>query len=115
MVALRLGWPVFAFFFMASDSLSVRQSASDRQSLWFTLIERAFQIPMWDFLGAGGYSTTIIRSGADPSGGFVALWMLNYVTLIAAGFAMETVLAVVGIPFLPFFLILWIIRERPLV
>jgi len=39
--------------------------------------------------------------------------MLNYVTLISAGFAMETVLAIVGIPFLPFFLILWIIREQP--
>lgn len=37
--------------------------------------------------------------------------MLNYVTLISAGFAMETVLAIVGMQWLPFFLILWIIRE----
>lgn len=41
----------------------------------------------------------------------MALWMLNYVTLIAGGLAMETVLAIVGIAWLPFFLILWIIRE----
>lgn len=48
---------------------------------------------------------------ADWAGGFVALWALNYVTLIAGGFAMETVLAIVGVSWLPFFLILWIIRE----
>lgn len=44
-------------------------------------------------------------------GGFVTLWALNYVTLIAAGWAIETMLAVLGLPWLPFFLILWIIRE----
>lgn len=66
------------------------------QSLWFTLIERAWQIPVSAFMG---------------SGGFPALWALNYVTLIAAGFAMETMLSLLGLQWLPFFLILWIICE----
>lgn len=43
--------------------------------------------------------------------GFVVLWALNYVTLVAGGLAMETVLAIIGLTWLPFFLILWIIRE----
>ena len=41
--------------------------------------------------------------------GFVTLWALNFVTAIAAGFALETMLSLLGVPFLPFFLILWII------
>jgi hypothetical protein len=48
---------------------------------------------------------------ADETAGFVTLWALNYVTIIAAGFALETMLCLVGIPFLPVFLILWIICE----
>jgi hypothetical protein len=51
------------------------------------------------------------RADIRPVGGFVTLWALNYVTLIAAGWAIETMLAVLGLPWLPFFLILWIIRE----
>ncbi|WWC65254.1 uncharacterized protein I303_107871 [Kwoniella dejecticola CBS 10117] len=79
MLVLRLGWPLLAYFFL---------------SLWETLIIRAWQIPMTDYLGRAG---------------FVTLWALNYVTIIACGFAMETVLALVGLTWLPFFLILWII------
>ena len=41
--------------------------------------------------------------------GFPALWALNWVTIVAAGFAMETIQALVGIAGLPLFLILWII------
>jgi hypothetical protein len=44
-------------------------------------------------------------------GGFPALWALNWVTIVAAGLAMETVQALVGIAGLPLFLILWIIRK----
>ncbi|OCF78731.1 hypothetical protein I204_00675 [Kwoniella mangroviensis CBS 8886] len=79
MLGLRLGWPLLAYFFI---------------SLWQTLIVRAWQIPLSDHLGRAG---------------FVTLWALNYVTIIAAGFAMETMLALIGIAWLPFFLILWII------
>ncbi|WWC98465.1 hypothetical protein V866_005356 [Kwoniella sp. B9012] len=79
MLRLRLGWPLLAYFFI---------------SLWQTLIVRAWQIPLSDHLGKAG---------------FVTLWALNYVTIIAAGFAMETMLALIGIAWLPFFLILWII------
>ncbi|OCF36034.1 hypothetical protein I316_02530 [Kwoniella heveanensis BCC8398] len=79
MLRLRMGWPLLAYFFI---------------SLWQTLVVRAWQVPLTDHLGRAG---------------FVTLWALNYVTIIAAGFAMETVLAVVGISWLPFFLILWII------
>jgi hypothetical protein len=46
--------------------------------------------------------------------GFPALWALNWVTIVAAGFAMETIQAIVGIAGLPLFLILWIIRMSPL-
>jgi hypothetical protein len=46
--------------------------------------------------------------------GFPALWALNWVTIVAAGFAMETIQALVGIAGLPLFLILWIIRMSPL-
>jgi hypothetical protein len=46
-------------------------------------------------------------------GGFPALWALNWVTIVAAGLAMETVQALVGIAGLPLFLILWIIRKSP--
>ncbi|WVQ63400.1 uncharacterized protein L199_001553 [Kwoniella botswanensis] len=79
MFGLRLGWPLLAYFFI---------------SLWQTLVVRAWQIPLSDHLGRAG---------------FVTLWALNYVTIIAAGFAMETMLALIGIAWLPFFLILWII------
>ncbi|WVQ95470.1 hypothetical protein IAU59_002567 [Kwoniella sp. CBS 9459] len=81
MLRLRLGWPLLAYFFL---------------SLWQTLVVRAWQVPLTDYLGRAG---------------FVTLWALNYVTIIAAGFAMETALAVVGIAWLPFFLILWIISS----
>nr|XP_031862594.1 uncharacterized protein CI109_002092 [Kwoniella shandongensis]KAA5529666.1 hypothetical protein CI109_002092 [Kwoniella shandongensis] len=79
MLKLRLGWPLLAYFFL---------------SLWETLIIRAWQVPLNNHLGRAG---------------FVTLWALNYFTIIAAGFAMETALAVVGISWLPFFLIMWII------
>ncbi|WWC72650.1 uncharacterized protein I206_106614 [Kwoniella pini CBS 10737] len=79
MFALRLGWPLLAYFFI---------------SLWETLIIRAWQVPLTDYLGRAG---------------FVTLWALNYITIIACGLAMETVLAIVGMAWLPFFLILWII------
>ncbi|KAI9634655.1 uncharacterized protein MKK02DRAFT_37535 [Dioszegia hungarica] len=78
-VTQRVCWPLFAFFWIA---------------LWQTLVVRAFQVPLTDYLGRAA---------------FVTLWALNYVTIIAAGFALETMLCLVGIPFLPVFLILWII------
>ncbi|KAK4689248.1 hypothetical protein P7C73_g850, partial [Tremellales sp. Uapishka_1] len=81
MIGLRLGWPIFAYFWM---------------SLWQTCVIRAFQVPL---------NTTIGRAG------FFVLWMLNWFTIICAGLAMETVLAIVGIPFLPFFLIFWIVMN----
>ncbi|ORY31253.1 hypothetical protein BCR39DRAFT_527132 [Naematelia encephala] len=79
MLGLRVGWPLIAYFIM---------------SLWQTCVVAAFKVPLTNVLG---------------SGGFPALWMLNYVTIISGGFAMETVLAIVGPPFLPFFLMPWII------
>jgi len=47
-------------------------------------------------------------------GGFPALWALNWVTITAGGFALETILAIFGIAGLPLFLILWIICMSPL-
>ncbi|WRT70773.1 uncharacterized protein IL334_007772 [Kwoniella shivajii] len=84
MLGIRLGWPLLAYFFI---------------SLWQTLIVRAWQVPLTDHLGRAG---------------FVTLWALNYVTIIASGLAMETMLAIIGISWLPFFLILWIICAYPL-
>jgi hypothetical protein len=52
-----------------------------------------------------------VSSHVDIAAGFVTLWALNYATIIAAGFALDTMLSLVGMPWLPFFLILWIIRE----
>ncbi|WVW80760.1 hypothetical protein I302_102746 [Kwoniella bestiolae CBS 10118] len=79
MFAIRFGWPLLAYFFL---------------SLWQTLIVRAWQVPLTDHLGRAG---------------FVTLWALNYVTILASGFALETMLALLGISWLPFFLIFWII------
>lgn len=50
---LRLGWPLLAYFFIVSPSVLEAWRKADLQSLWFTLIERAWQIPFTDYLGSG--------------------------------------------------------------
>lgn len=74
---------------------------------------QAFQVPLENILPHGTKIVKSLRSGADQLrviAGFVTLWALNYLTIIAGGFAMETILALLGVTWLPFFLIMWIIR-----
>lgn len=42
-------------------------------------------------------------------------WALNFVTIIAGGFAMETVISLLGPQWLPVFLVLWLISKYPLI
>jgi len=65
-------------------------------SLWFTILIVCWQIPVTAAVGRAG---------------FVVLWALNYVALLAVGLAIETMLSVLTPKFLPFFLIFWIITN----
>lgn len=64
------------------------------QSLWYTTLLSAFQIPLTHILGHSGW---------------LAAWALNYLSFLALGLAMEVAITVLGIRGMPFFLILWII------
>ncbi|BGP54945.1 hypothetical protein JCM8202_003455 [Rhodotorula sphaerocarpa] len=68
-------------------------------SLSYSLINLAFQIPV----NGNGYANF------GPQGGFMIFWMLNLVALFALGLAMESMITLLGIKFIPFFLITWII------
>jgi len=99
MILLRVLLPIAAYFFLVSPLYFLHVPTwSSSQSLWFTCVEAIWQVPMQNYLGRAG---------------FPALWALNWVTIVAAGFAMETIQALVGIAGLPLFLILWIIRMSP--
>lgn len=64
----------------------------------YTLAVLAFGIPL-----TGHYTT--------PGSGFVALWMLNWCTMGACGLIMEAVFTVVGMPWAPFGLNIWLIAN----
>lgn len=44
-------------------------------------------------------------------GGIVAFWMLNWVGMLACGLALEAMITLLTVRFIPFFLILWIISN----
>lgn len=101
LLGLRFSSTLVAYFFLVSrmfdlSDVRLKNSADARQSLWETLIIRAFQVPLRAVFG---------------SGGFPILWALNFVTITACGWALETVICIVGPAWLPFFLTLWIISE----
>jgi hypothetical protein len=63
-------------------------------SLWYTLVNRAFEVPLSNIVGDGG---------------FVVFWALNYVTYMAIGLALEAFISLLTIRWFPFSLITWII------
>ncbi|KAF7298488.1 DUF3533 domain-containing protein [Mycena kentingensis (nom. inval.)] len=81
LILLRLGTSFVAYFFV---------------SLFYTLLSRAFQLPFSRHFG---------------SAGFPIFWMLNFIGMLACGLALEAMLTLLTIRFVPFFLILWIIAN----
>ncbi|KAH8814522.1 hypothetical protein DL96DRAFT_1715714 [Flagelloscypha sp. PMI_526] len=65
-------------------------------SLFYSSVSPAFGLPMEREFG---------RSG------FLVFWMLNFFGMLACGLALESLLAIMTIRFLPFFLLLWIISN----
>ncbi|BGP15152.1 hypothetical protein JCM10213_000723 [Rhodosporidiobolus nylandii] len=68
-------------------------------SLWYSLINKAFLLPT----DGNGYADF------GPQGGFMIYWMLNWLTLASLGLAMESMLTLLTLKFLPLFLITWIL------
>ncbi|KAJ7453213.1 hypothetical protein FB451DRAFT_673327 [Mycena latifolia] len=81
LVRVRLATSVAAYFFIA---------------LFYTLLSRAFQLPFDRRFG---------------SAGFVIFWMLNWIGMLACGLALEAMITVLTVRFVPFFLIIWIISN----
>jgi len=65
-------------------------------SLFYCLLSVAFQLNMTRKFGHGG---------------FVILWMLNYVNMLAVGLALESLMTLLTQKFLPFFMLTWIITN----
>ncbi|KAI9838447.1 MAG: hypothetical protein M1838_004598 [Thelocarpon superellum] len=63
-------------------------------SLWYTLINLAFGVPMGRYFGHGG---------------FVIYWMLNWMTMAAVGLPLESLFTVIGMKWAGYFLSFWII------
>jgi hypothetical protein len=79
LIKTRLAVPAFAYIWF---------------SLFYTLVVRAFQVPL---------DTAVGRAG------FVVFWILNYFTFLAIGLALEAFISLVTIRWFPFTLIGWII------
>lgn len=79
LLKVRLAVPAFCYFWF---------------SLWYALIVRAYQVPL---------DTSVGRAG------FVVFWMLNYVSFMATGFALEAFLSLLTLRWFPFSLMFWII------
>ncbi|KAL1745590.1 hypothetical protein HDZ31DRAFT_81860 [Schizophyllum fasciatum] len=65
-------------------------------SLLYSLLSLAFQVPFNRKYGHAG---------------FVIFWMVNYCGMLALGLALEAVMTLLTMRFMPFFLILWIISN----
>ncbi|PBK61691.1 hypothetical protein ARMSODRAFT_623483 [Armillaria solidipes] len=65
-------------------------------SLFYSLLSRAFQV---DFS----------RKFGDA--GFIIFWMVNFVGMLSVGLALEAMITLLTIRFMPFFMILWIISN----
>jgi len=70
-------------------------------SLSYSLINLAFQLPM----DGNGYADF------GPQSGFMIFWMLNFISLGALGMAMESMLTLLTIKFLPIGLVVWILTN----
>lgn len=80
LVLWRIGLPILWYFWI---------------SLMFSLLFKAFLIP----------TDAAFSNGV----GFMVLWMLNWVAMMAVGLALESMISLLGAEFAPFFLIIWII------
>ncbi|KDQ49517.1 hypothetical protein JAAARDRAFT_42844 [Jaapia argillacea MUCL 33604] len=78
-IKLRILGPIAAYFIL---------------SLSYALVSVAFKVPFNRFFGHSG---------------FVIYWMLSWVAMAALGLAVESVLTLVTVRFVPFFLIIWLI------
>ncbi|CAK5283826.1 unnamed protein product [Mycena citricolor] len=65
-------------------------------SLFYSLLSRAFQVPFPRHYGHAG---------------FVIFWFLTWVAMMATGLALEAMITLMTIRFVPFFLIIWIISN----
>ncbi|CAK5268026.1 unnamed protein product [Mycena citricolor] len=65
-------------------------------SLFYTLLSRAFQVSYSRHFGQAG---------------FVIFWFLNWMSMCATGLALEAMITLLTIQFIPFFLLLWIISN----
>ncbi|KAJ6553031.1 hypothetical protein B0H19DRAFT_950003 [Mycena capillaripes] len=81
LITVRLLTSVAAYFFIA---------------LFYTLLSRAFQLPFDRKFG---------------SAGLVIFWMLNWIGMLACGLALESLITLLTVRFVPFFLIIWIISN----
>ncbi|KAJ7073742.1 hypothetical protein C8F01DRAFT_1075468 [Mycena amicta] len=84
LITLRLSTSCIAYFFI---------------SFFYTLLSLAFLLPFDRFFGAGG-----------PSG-FLIFWLITFVGMLACGLALESMLTLLTLRFIPFFLLLWIISN----
>ncbi|KAJ7706689.1 hypothetical protein B0H17DRAFT_1156325 [Mycena rosella] len=81
LIRVRITTSFAAYFFIA---------------LFYTLLSRAFQLPFDRRFG---------------SAGLVIFWMLNWIGMLACGLALESMITVLTVRFVPFFLIIWIITN----
>ncbi|ODQ49609.1 hypothetical protein SAICODRAFT_8051 [Saitoella complicata NRRL Y-17804] len=65
-------------------------------SLWYTLINLTFHVPLWGGLGAVG---------------FWVFRLLAWISGLSIGLAMESMITILGPSFLPFFPILWLVLD----
>ncbi|KAJ6607870.1 hypothetical protein B0H10DRAFT_2070093 [Mycena sp. CBHHK59/15] len=81
LIRVRLATSIIAYFFIA---------------LFYTLLSRAFQLPFDRRFGKAG---------------FVIFWMLNWIGMLACGLALEAMVTILTVRFIPFFLFIWIISN----
>ncbi|KAH7392386.1 hypothetical protein DE146DRAFT_766661 [Phaeosphaeria sp. MPI-PUGE-AT-0046c] len=100
---LRAGASTHGHLFTLPSTLTLRTCSSLSTylflSLCYTLVLLAFSLPL-----TGHFSSR-------PSHGFMALWMLNFLTMAACGFVLEAASTLAGMQFAPFFLNGWLIAN----
>ncbi|KAJ7737932.1 hypothetical protein B0H16DRAFT_1730099 [Mycena metata] len=116
LVVVRLVTSTIAYFFLAVryifplNIMSIvcgLPTSTYGMQLFYTLLSRAFQLPfdrrpwMW----------TLTRTDRFGSAGLVIFWMLNWIGMLACGLALESMITILTVRFVPFFLIIWIISN----
>ncbi|KAL0945267.1 hypothetical protein HGRIS_000778 [Hohenbuehelia grisea] len=81
LIKLRLATVFIVYFFL---------------SFFYSLLSLAFQVPFDRKFGPGG---------------FVLFWMLNWSGMLSVGLALESLMTILTVRFMPFFMILWIISN----